>query len=76
MPQRFEGGELRPLVIGSYGEVNDKTYILLKSCAEVAARNPDVAKMSPSNDYQHGSNNFYQILLTQFREALLCMASR
>ena len=64
------------MVIGAYGEVNDETYLFLKDCAAIAAQNPDVAKMSPTTTSQHGSNNLYQILLRQFRQALGCMATR
>ena len=74
--QSFGGGGIRPLVIGAYGEVNDETYLLLKDCAAIAAQNPDVANMSPTTTSQHGSNNLYQILLRQFRQALGCMATR
>ena len=57
-------------------QINDETLILLKDCTEIAARNPNVARMSLTADNQHGTNNVYQILLRQFRQALGCMATR
>ena len=68
--QSFGGGGIRPLAIEAFGEVNDETLTLLKDCAEIVARNPDVVKISPTTDYQHGTNNVYHILLRQFRKHL------
>ena len=51
-------------------------HLLLKDSAEIAAQNPDVTKMSPTTDYQHGTNNEYWILPRQFRQALGCMVTR
>ena len=46
-------------MVGTYGEVNDETYLLLRDCTEVASGNLNVAKMSPTTDNQHGTNNTY-----------------
>ena len=48
----------------------------LKDCEKIAAENPDLAKKSPSNSYQYGTNNVHHILSRQFREALVYMATR
>ena len=42
-------------------QINDETLILLKDCTEIAARNPDVARMSLTADNQHGTNNVYHV---------------
>ena len=47
---------MRPLVIGAYGKVNEETYLLLKNCVEIAARKPDVTKMSPTTRYCEGNS--------------------
>ena len=69
MFQSFEVGGIRPLVIGAHGEVNDETNLQLKDFKEIVAQNPDEAIMFPTTDNQHETNNVYQILSWQFRQA-------
>ena len=46
--QSFGGGGIRPLVIGAYGEVNDKALVIERFCRNSSAK-PRCNKNVPNN---------------------------
>ena len=66
---RFIGGQVVPLVVGAFGEVNKDFEKVLKTLAKLAAAGEDGMSISPLRNLDR-KGGAYVIMLQQFRRAL------
>ena len=73
--KRFIGGQVIPLVVGPFGEVNKDFEKVLKTLARLAAAGEDGMSISPLRNTDRKGGAFI-IMLQQFRRALGVMVVR
>lgn len=71
----FATGGVMPVIVGAFGEINKHTHRLVINCAKHAAADRDNSDITPE-DVASAKGSPYNLILSQFRRALGCLAMR